>query len=177
MELVIVVAIIGVLAAVAMPLFNKYKLRARESETSANIHALVLGVQAYYAREQLGQGVNATVVEHCVPLSPAPMWMWPTPLPDTKARMFDFQTLPHFRALGFQPDGPVYAGYNAHAGGYNPKGNFCSLNNSGTTPAFQIYTKSDYNGDGVYGHRGIYLNARDGELYRSGVRTDQNDEY
>ncbi|HWE31202.1 MAG TPA: prepilin-type N-terminal cleavage/methylation domain-containing protein, partial [Polyangia bacterium] len=50
-ELMIVVAIIGVLAAVAIPSFIKYTRRSKTSEALMNIRKMYDGAVAYYVGE------------------------------------------------------------------------------------------------------------------------------
>ena len=60
-ELMIVVAIIGILAAVAIPAFINYVKRSKTSEAPANLKALFTGATAYYSAERrTGRGVITT---------------------------------------------------------------------------------------------------------------------
>ncbi len=47
-ELLIVIAIIGVLSAIAIPQFNLFKQRAYDSDARANLHNVFLACKAYW---------------------------------------------------------------------------------------------------------------------------------
>ena len=58
-ELMIVVAIIGILAAIAIPNFLKYQCKARQSEAKANLGSLRVAQEAYFAENDIYK--NGTV--------------------------------------------------------------------------------------------------------------------
>ena len=47
-ELLIVIAIIGILAAIAIPQFNQYKARSYDADTKANLHNLFIACKAFW---------------------------------------------------------------------------------------------------------------------------------
>ena len=51
-ELMIVVAIIGVLAAIAIPQYNNFRLKAKTAEAKSNLGAIRLGEEAYFTEKE-----------------------------------------------------------------------------------------------------------------------------
>ena len=92
-ELMIVVAIIGILAAIAIPNFLRFQLRARSSEGKTNIAAIRTAEESYAA--EFGQFVAATV----------------SPTTAVSAAKQDFTPSAGFTSLGWSPEGQVYFSY------------------------------------------------------------------
>lgn len=57
-ELMIVVAILGILAAIAIPALSKYMRRAKTSEAKAQIAKMFDGSSAYFQEEHVGRGAT-----------------------------------------------------------------------------------------------------------------------
>jgi len=138
-ELMIVVAIIGVLAAVAIPTFTRYVRRAKTSEAYTNIKSLFDGAAAYYNAERYAQGLAAIHSTACNVSDAGPSPNIPRPYKQN----FPFSTVPSFANLGFTKDQPVYFSYVVLAG----------ATQCGNTPNnTQIYTfraHGDLDGDNV----------------------------
>ncbi len=60
-ELLIVTAIIGVLAAIALPAFAQYKTRAMDADAKSNLHNVYLACKVYWGDE--GSSSDCTVIE------------------------------------------------------------------------------------------------------------------
>jgi prepilin-type N-terminal cleavage/methylation domain-containing protein len=50
-EFLIVIAIIGILAAIAIPQFNQYKARAHDTAAQSDLHNIYLACKAYWTDE------------------------------------------------------------------------------------------------------------------------------
>jgi type II secretory pathway pseudopilin PulG len=64
-ELLVAIAIIGILAAVALPAFAGYMKRAKTSEAPAQLKALYAAAVTYYEQPRTGQGLLVTMATHC----------------------------------------------------------------------------------------------------------------
>jgi type IV pilus assembly protein PilA len=70
-ELMIVVAIIGILAAVAIPAFMKNSRKAKTSEANVNVKKLYEGARSYYEEESNQRGVGGPPIAKQFPNTPA----------------------------------------------------------------------------------------------------------
>jgi type IV pilus assembly protein PilA len=103
-ELMIVVAIVGILAAIAIPSFMRFQLKAKAGEAKTNLAAIRTAEESYQAEhgDYVAQAAQ-------VPASaPAPQKLaWPA------------SAAGGFGEMGWAPEGPVYYRYavQASAGG------------------------------------------------------------
>jgi type IV pilus assembly protein PilA len=67
-ELMIVVAIIGILAAVAIPAFLRYIKQSKTAEATANIEKIAKGAIAYFEKNHVEQGVAGNIIPKQFPL-------------------------------------------------------------------------------------------------------------
>ena len=98
-ELMVVVAIIGVLAAVAIPNYKRYQIKTKETEAKLNLAAIAMGQESYYMEyDEYVQ--RASTVGPAVPSSQKQTWT------NTQA------ALGGFAVIGWQPkDAKIYYRY------------------------------------------------------------------
>ncbi|NOY92145.1 MAG: prepilin-type N-terminal cleavage/methylation domain-containing protein [Deltaproteobacteria bacterium] len=137
LELMIVVIIIGVLAAVAIPAFTAYVYRARASEAPDFLSEIRQRQESY--RSEFGQyAAVSTGFGDLMPSSLVPnggVQSWPA-------------STPKWDELGARPDGPVYFQYATVAGlpGTTPPG---GLGYDGSDFWFVSHAVGDLDGDGT----------------------------
>jgi type IV pilus assembly protein PilA len=103
-ELMIVVAIIGILAAIAIPNFVRFQLRAKSSEGKMNLAAIRTAEEGYFA--EFGTYVAAALS----PAAPAVPASLKQAFVDAGAAGANFDT------IGWAPEGEVYFQYAVNWG-------------------------------------------------------------
>jgi prepilin-type N-terminal cleavage/methylation domain-containing protein len=98
LELMIVVTIIGILAAIAIPVFTGYVKRSRLTEARANIQGIFEAEQVYFSRFQR-YTTNLAICPAALPAA-GENQLWPAGGCDAGWAM-----------LGWEPDGAVYFQY------------------------------------------------------------------
>ncbi len=147
-ELMIVVAIIGILAAIAIPAFVNYVKRSKTSEAGSNLKALFTGAAAYYEQENWTAGVvtagaAAAASTHCVVTASAASWL---------ASLTDQKWVPDwtneqdgFTSLNFAPADPLYYAYSIELPG---SASGCG-NSANDTSVYNFMANADLDGDGT----------------------------
>lgn len=92
-ELMIVVAIIGILAAIAIPNFIRFQLKAKTSEGKVNVAAIRTAEEAYFS--EFGTYVAGTA----------------SPANNGGTAKTDFSDQGGFGTIGWSPEGQVYFNY------------------------------------------------------------------
>ena len=134
LELMLVVGIIGVIAAIAIPNFIAYQARSRRSEAFTNLSGL--------ARAQLAFAAERNAVHDS-------MSTWPDPAVyggfSTGKMPWDGDAMTNFAALGWEPEGQVHYSYAAFSSTTGVGGMDC-----GTCPTcFTAGAYGDVDGNGV----------------------------
>jgi type IV pilus assembly protein PilA len=116
-ELMIVVAIIGILAAIAIPNFLRFQLKAKSSEGKTNLAAIRTAEESYFA--EYGVYVSSN------PSPPAIGNNVKVPFTHAIAGM-------GFDQLGWEPEGKVYFNYSVAINGNNyTVGSTANIDNAG----------------------------------------------
>jgi len=126
-ELMIVVAIIGILAAIAIPNFLRFQLKAKTSESKVNLAAIRTAEESYLA--EFGNYVAASAT--------------PGSAGSTTKQVFTGGGAGQFDTLGWEPEGQVFFQYGV-------------ATNTATPLAYTADSQADIDGDGtpqVWGYR------------------------
>jgi type IV pilus assembly protein PilA len=171
-ELMIVVAIIGVLAAVAIPAFTNYVKRSKTSEAGGNLKALFTGAASYYQSEYWTQrgvmaptGGQAAASTACIVVGDFPT----SNVPGVNKTLLNWDNEPNrlqFQALNFSIADPIYYQYRVIGAG-QPCGNPAQqslysfqaagdLDGDGTTSLFEVTAGSNTQNE-LYRSPGIFV--------------------
>ena len=145
-ELMIVVAIIGILAAIAIPAFINYVKRSKTSEAASNLKTMFQGAATYYEQENWTGGVppvGAVVAasSHCTIPSAAM-----DNAPEDKKRIIDWDAetdVVSFQAMNFAPADGLYFQYSLIA---DPAVSACGTG-SGLTTLYTFQANGDLDND------------------------------
>ena len=96
-ELMITVAIIGILASTALTLFVGQQMRSKRTEAMTNVESLAKMAKGYFGES----GFYPSVAGY-----------WPAPIPDAKPLPWDNASSTAFSAIGFRAEGAVRYRYD-----------------------------------------------------------------
>ena len=134
-ELMIVVAILGILAALAIPAFIGYVRRSKTSEATGNLNSYFKSASAYYNAERTSQSITAGSSAYCSVANEA---MNPTNPGANKQKYLPGTSA---GALGFSIADYVYFGYGI-------SGASLKCDNTANDPAvYTFYARADLDGD------------------------------
>ena len=160
-ELMVAVAILGVLAAIAIPSFIGYVRRSRTSEALQTLGQLYGAAASLYVAERSGRQVTSSVVTACVaessPLAPSSPGM-------QKQR---FTGGPGFDQLAFKISDLVLFGYGISSIG-NPGGITCFSASANIATVYTFYARGDLDGDNTFSTFEMSIGSNgDDQLYHS----------
>jgi len=135
-ELMMVVAILALLAAAAMPVFGRYIRRSKATEAVMSLRRIYNGAVSYFSADHADSG--GELVEHTFPVSTAPTPDLST-LGATRVITRVWDGHPTWDALGFSISDPHFYAYQYDSSGVDNSARF-------TASAF-----GDLDGDGLYG--------------------------
>jgi type IV pilus assembly protein PilA len=134
-ELMVVVAIMGILAAIAIPAFVGYVRRAKTAETGQNLASMFKSAAAYMAQEHADQNITSTIGTYCSVGSETV-----TPVPHANKQKYSGGA--NAQALGFSIGDYVYYGYGLTGT------NKCGWT-ANDTSVYTFRAEGDLDGDGI----------------------------
>lgn len=140
-ELMIVVAIIGILAALAIPAFISYIRRSKTSEATANLNSMFKSAASYYTQERTGRSITGLTSGFCTVATETNN---PTDDPSEQKNRFNTSSddFPSMATIGFTIADPIYYTYSIT----NTDGAGCG-NNPGDPQVYTLSANGDLDGD------------------------------
>jgi type IV pilus assembly protein PilA len=165
-ELMIVVAILGILAAIAIPAFVTYIRRAKTVEATENLSKMFDSAASYYSRERTGSGLSASFQVNCWPNS-AGVDSMTAPTPQKQGTTFSggfavndgigFSVGPHYYKYGMTAITTVVQGCANVANSVGPVLSASGdLDGDSSTSTFQLATGSSADNE-MYHATGFYI--------------------
>ena len=163
-ELMVAVAIVGMLATLAIPAFIGYVARSKTSEASQNINQMFKAGAVYYTKSMASQGIGASTSGYCTVDSANPVPA--TPGADKQPFTTTPAANPEFVALRFAISDYVYFSYGIGSSGggcgHSSNENLYTFYANGNLDAdavmstFELVSAS--NGSNEFYHaRGLYI--------------------
>jgi type IV pilus assembly protein PilA len=161
-ELMIVVAILGILAAIAIPAFVTYIRRAKTVEATESISKMFDAAASYYSRDRAGSGISATQFTNCFPTDGIDSLATPSAQKQTSsfsggfasATGIGFSVPPHFYKYTMTGATPGCANTNGSVG--HTLGATGNLDGDGTSSSFALATATTSDNE-LYHATGFYI--------------------
>jgi type IV pilus assembly protein PilA len=157
-ELMIVVVILGILAAIAIPAFIKYIRNSKTSEAKENLAYLYRESTTYFAGERVKRGVGGARIDPQFPQTTA---MNPAGIPaGVKVTTVNWDNLDTWQALKFSIADPHYFAYEYISSGTLSNAQFTAaaygdLDGDGNASTFERAGQANAQLE-VQGARGLY---------------------
>ena len=135
-ELMIVVVILGILAAIAIPAFIKYVRNSKTSEAKENLAYCFRESTTYFAGERVTRGIGGTMIQPQFPVSAGPLPA--TPPSGARSVVSGWNSNATWNALKFSLADPIYYSYQYVSTGSS---------STGTASAFTSRANGDLDGD------------------------------
>jgi len=141
-ELMIVVAILGILAALAIPAFIGYVRRSKTSEATGNLNQMFKSAASYMAAERTSQGLTGSTGAYCTvgeDTGTSPV------TPNASKQQYNSAVATNAAALGFSIADYVYFGYSLSSAPATGKCGWAANQNT----VYTFYAHGDLDGDSI----------------------------